>query len=178
MATGTYTVYILGDAGVGKTTLVKRHANVKVADKRAHDGSVVWMLSLPTGDDLANFRVIEQASGPLKRVVDAVMLIFDVDDKDSYSGINQWYTTVANQCKVVPVVLAGNKIDVVDERHAVSPDDITVHGELGIPYYEMSVITGCNYDQPFIDLLRTLTNNPKLELASPEQVEENAVQEV
>ena len=61
-----------------------------------------------------------------------------------------------------PVVVCGNKVDDQCERE-VKPEDISWPGEMGgVQYYETSIKTNLNIDQPFLWLTRILLNDQSL----------------
>ncbi|KAK1147322.1 GTP-binding nuclear protein gsp1/Ran [Aspergillus melleus] len=133
----TFKLVLLGDAAVGK------------AGRGNGRGSVNFEIWDIAGDQ-----------GPLNRLgeylqdTDAAIIMFDVSRWKTWESVGKWYHT--------PVVVCGNKVDDQCERE-VKPEDISWPDEMGgVQYYETSIKTNLNIDQPFLWLTRTLLNDQSL----------------
>ena len=49
---------------------------------------------------------------------DAVMLVYAVDDKNSFLDLNNWLTRISNisDLSKKPIIIVGNKADITDKR--------------------------------------------------------------
>ena len=63
-------------------------------------------------------------------------------------------------CENVPIVLAGNKVDVKERK--VKAKAITFHRKKNLQYYDISAKSNYNFEKPFLWLARKLTGNPGL----------------
>lgn len=69
--------------------------------------------------------------------------------------------------KDIPVVVCGNKVDDQCQRE-VEPEDISFPDEMsGIQFYETSVKTNLNIEEPFLWLTRTLLDDKSLVQTAP-----------
>ena len=88
----------------------------------------------------------------------AGFIVFDVTNRDSFLNVKDWYHEFRNilKFKQLPIVVIGNKIDLIDQRvvdykEAVEViDDLSSeHYEGGISYIETSAKTGENIGDAF-----------------------------
>jgi small GTP-binding protein len=116
-----YKIPFVGDANVGKTSLIARYAsNVFLDSPIATVGvsNVQVRLSFANDEFMAN---IWDTAGqerfrslvPLYvRDSDILILVFSVSSIDSFRGLNNWLNQIRNDMKLTcPVILVGNKAD-------------------------------------------------------------------
>ena len=76
-------------------------------------------------------------------------VVFDVTNESSFVNVRQWMTHLATHahCERPPILLLGNKNDLPDEARQVEPSAISELSEqVGVPYFEVSALTGHNVD--------------------------------
>jgi len=93
------------------------------------------------------------------------IVMFDLTSPESFKNVKTW---VAQLAKVIPhtspVVLCGNKVDVLDRQ--VSPKQIKIGLSKyrkvfrSLMYYDISAKSKYNSERPFLHLARALTGNP------------------
>ena len=166
---------LVGAGGVGKTTFVKRHRTGEF-EKRyvATLGVEVHPLCFHTNMGPIRFNVWDCAGqekfGGLRDGYfiqgKCAILMFDVTSRMSYQEIPTWYTDVMRVTDHIPMVLAGNKVDVKDRK--VQPQSIKFHEEKEIPYYDISARSNYNIEKPFLALAQRLLKNEGLEFVREE----------
>lgn len=123
-------VVLLGDGGVGKTSLVRRF----VVDQFSDDyittiGTKVTKKSLSFGSALAEVEMVMQIwdvlgqkgySGVQETAIkgaQGVLMVYDVtNDESRRAAEDYWIPAVWRLAGRVPIVLAGNKSDLVEDR--------------------------------------------------------------
>lgn len=165
-----FKVVLVGDGGVGKTTLVKRHLSGEFQTKYVPTlGVEVTPLTFDTNCGTIVFNIWDTAGqekfGGLRDGyyvhADGAIVMFDVTSRITYANVPKWFQDLKRVCRGIPMVLVGNKVDVKDRQ--VKASNITFHRKEGIQYYDMSAKSNYNFERPFLYLARSLTNNRELE---------------
>ena len=160
-----FKIILVGDQGVGKTTLIHRHltgnfrrvytptlgVDVNPLMFHTNHGSIVFDCWDIAGD----------LGGAYFMETKGVIMLFDVLNQASYDHLDDWRDTISQEAVPIgtPTVVCGNKIDCKDR--VVIPKDI--HCPLGVMYYDISARSNFNYEKPFLYLARKLTGYEDLE---------------
>nr|MDO8113808.1 Rab family GTPase [Candidatus Sigynarchaeota archaeon] len=159
-----YKVIVLGDAEVGKTSLVRTHTKAKF-DSAYHTtvgvniaketlkangkdiGLLIWDIAGQGQFYMLHKAYFQGASG--------IVFVFDLTRSATLSNIkNIWW----KQCTdygvgSVPAVLVGNKSDLKTQIQVIKPAALNMAKTLGdIPYFETSAKTGDAVDVAFVKL--------------------------
>lgn len=165
----TYKVLVVGDGGVGKSTLIHRHVTGEFESKYiATMGVEVHPLTFSTTDGNLTLNLWDCAGQEKFRGLDkgyyigadAAILMFDVTSRTTYNNLEFWYNRIREICPYIPIVLCGSKVDCKDRK--VKPRQITFHREHKLQYYDVSARSNYNFEKPFLYLMRKLTNNSEL----------------
>ena len=164
----TFKITLLGDEGVGKTTLVNRHLTGQFDKKYiATVGVDVHPLRFNTNYGPKCINIWDCAGQDKFRGLgdgyyiqsQGLIVMFDLTSKTTFKNIEKWiteYTRIADG----PIVLCGTKYDISRDI------DYSIITELvrryNIKYYEISSKTDYNIEKPFIEILRNLENKPDL----------------
>lgn len=154
-------IVVLGDSGVGKTSLIRQYVTgnfsaaykttigVDVSEKNTEiDGQPV---SLQIWDTAGQER-FHSVCNQFYRTADACVIVFDVTTKPTFNNIEDWLNDFISSCRKketeepedVPVIIVGNKAD-LDPKHIEVPDGLVEnwceqHGKL--KYFKVSAKTG------------------------------------
>jgi len=165
----SFKLILVGDAGVGKTTFVKRHLTGEFEKKYiATIGVEVHPLKFSTNRGLICFNVWDTAGqekfGGLRDGYyiqgQCAIIMFDVTARQTYKNVPNWHRDIVRVCDNIPVVLVGNKVDVMDR--AVKAKQITYHRRKNLQYYDISAKSNYNYEKPFLWLAKKLANDNNL----------------
>jgi len=161
---------LVGDGGVGKTTLVKRHLTGEFEKKYIPTlGVEVHPLKFATNCGVICFNVWDTAGqekmGGLRDGYyiqgECAIIMFDVTSRITYRNVPEWYKDIVRVCESIPIVLVGNKVDVKDRQ--VKARQIQFHRKRNLQYYDLSARSNFNFEKPFLWLARRLCNNKQLE---------------
>ena len=162
-------ITILGDSGVGKTSLMNQYV-AKKFDQRYKatigadfltkdvdiDGTSVTLQIW----DTAGQERFQSLGSAFYRGADACVLVFDITSSDSFSHINSWKDEFEVQAGQKDVVLLGNKAD-LPERRAVFERGVQSwcykqgrDHDSPIHYYETSAKDSTNVEQVFLAVAR------------------------
>mmetsp|Transcript_8842 Transcript_8842/g.19836 ORF Transcript_8842/g.19836 Transcript_8842/m.19836 type:complete len:264 (+) Transcript_8842:147-938(+) len=175
-------IVILGDSGVGKTSLMNRYHSKKFSGQyKATIGAdflskQVSITDPQTGSirnvtlqiwDTAGQERFQSLGVAFYRGADAVALVYDVGDGRSFDHLDNWRNEFLKQVGLdekganFPFVLLGNKIDrpegereVPRQRAEQWCEKAGLGGEMGgpIPHFETSAKTAENVDAAFLEL--------------------------
>lgn len=160
----TFKCLLVGDGAVGKSCFVNRHATGQFERKYlATVGLEVTPLTFTTTKGEVTFNVWdcagqEKYSGLRDGYylqADCAIVMFDVNFRPSYHHVKTWIEDITRVNGAIPIVICGNKCD--SRERVVQPDQITIHRQLNLPYYDISAKTNYNYEKPFTCLLKQLT---------------------
>merc|ERR1712137_140782 len=170
MAIPEFKLVLVGDGGVGKTTLVKRHLTGEFEKKYIPTlGVEVHPLKFTTNCGPLTFNVWDTAGqekfGGLRDGYyvqgQCAIIMFDVTSRITYKNVPNWHRDIVRVCENIPIVLVGNKVDVKDRQ--VKAKNIQFHRKRNLQYYDLSARSNYNFEKPFLWLARRLCNNKQLE---------------
>lgn len=169
----TFKLVLVGDGGVGKTTFVKRHLTGEFEKKYvATLGVEVHPLAFTTNLGPITFNVWDTAGqekfGGLRDGYyiqgQCAIIMFDVTSRITYKNVPTWHKDLIRVCENIPIVLAGNKVDIKDRK--VKAKAITFHRKKNLQYYDISAKSNYNFEKPFLWLARKLAGDQSLEFVA------------
>lgn len=168
-------VIVLGDPGVGKTSLANRYVNNKFTTVyKATIGADIFSKELVLDGHEVFLQIWDTAGqerfhslGPgYFRGADACALVYDVTNMRSFEALDKWCEDfISNaglkpdQTETFPFIVIGNKCDLRDNRQVSLDRALAWCEKVQFPHYESSAREAKNVNQAFEDLaLRTLEN--------------------
>lgn len=156
-------VVLLGDGGVGKSSLMNRFVSGKFDSQSFHTIGVEFLNKDVTVEgqsytlqiwDTAGQERFKSLRTPFYRGSDLCLLVYAVDDVQSFKNLAMWrkeflYYADVREKDNFPFILLGNKID-VNERAVSQEEAHHFCKEIGgIPYFETSAKDATNVDVAF-----------------------------
>jgi len=156
-------VIILGDSGVGKTSLMNQYVNKKFnAQYKATIGADFLTKEVTVDDRLVTMQIWDTAGQErfqslgvaFYRGADSCVLVFDVTKPKTFDNLDSWKDEFLIQAGPrdpdnFPFVVLGNQIDkdgrVVAQKRALA----WCQAKGNIPYFETSAKEAINVDQAF-----------------------------
>jgi small GTP-binding protein len=157
-------VVILGDGGVGKSSLMNRFVNNEFSVESFHTIGVEFLnkdVAVGTSHytmqiwDTAGQERFKSLRTPFYRGTDCCLLTFDVGDRASFEHIASWRQEFLNYADIrhpesFPFVLLGNKCDVA-ERAVTETEAKALCCEFhDMPYFETSAKDNVNVQRAFV----------------------------
>ena len=156
-------VVILGDSGVGKTSLMNQYVNKQFSNHyKATIGADFLTKEVMVDDRLVTMQIWDTAGlerfqslgVAFYRGADCCVLTFDVTAQLSFNSLDSWRDKFLIQASPrnpenFPLVVLGNKVDL--ETRAVSPKRAQqwCHTKNDVPYFETSAKEAINVEQAF-----------------------------
>lgn len=136
-------IVTIGTGGVGKTSFIRRCAGEGFSTSYICTIGIDFIRYTysPTVKtiiwDTAGQERFKSISASYFRGVDAVLLFYDVTNRESFEKLDSWIAMVPVHPKsneAIPVVLVGNKIDLAGRRE-VTPEEVRAYCEKRGFYY-------------------------------------------
>lgn len=167
----TFKVCLIGDGGVGKTSLRKRNFSGEFEQKYvATLGVEVYPLQFATNH--GNFCINlwdcagQEKFGGLRDGYFAeshgAIVMFNLTSIFTFKHIEFWIQTFKRVVPNAPVILCGNKCDMKNKKVTHEMIRNFMHKNPEIPYFEISAKSMYQYDKPFFEILKNLTGHEDL----------------
>jgi len=162
-------VIILGDSGVGKTSLMNRYVIDKFSQQyKATIGADFLTKEIEVDGRLVTMQIWDTAGQErfqslgvaFYRGADACVLVYDVTDAKSFDNMDSWMEEFLIQASPrnqdsFPFVVLGNKSDLESNRQVALSKAQTWCAKKGkIPTFETSAKTAVNVEQAFLTVAR------------------------
>ncbi|EEB08010.1 GTPase Ypt7 [Schizosaccharomyces japonicus yFS275] len=168
-------VIILGESGVGKTSLMNQFVNRKFSkDYKATIGADFLTKEVVVDDKIVTLQIWDTAGQErfqslgvaFYRGADCCVLVYDVNNSKSYESLDSWrdeflIQASPNNPETFPFILIGNKVDVEEQKRMVSKAKALAFCQAkgDIPYYETSAKDAINVQEAFEAVARLALAN-------------------
>mmetsp|Transcript_60250 Transcript_60250/g.143142 ORF Transcript_60250/g.143142 Transcript_60250/m.143142 type:complete len:208 (+) Transcript_60250:78-701(+) len=183
-------VIILGDSGVGKTSLMNQYVNKKFSNQyKATIGADFLTKEVSVDDRLVTMQTWDTAGQErfqslgvaFYRGADCCVLVFDVNVAKTFDNLDSWRDEFLIQAGPrdpdnFPFVVLGNKIDLENQRVVSQKRALAwCQAKGNIPYFETSAKEAINVEQAFQTIARNaLKQETEDDLYIPDTVDVNA----
>ncbi|KAJ5068119.1 ras and ef-hand domain-containing protein [Anaeramoeba ignava] len=152
-------VLIIGNSLVGKSCILLRFCdNEFVEDIGTTIGVDFRFASLTIQEEPVKLQIWDTAGQERFRTItstyyrnaDAIMIVYDITDKDSFAQVKNWFREISNNAPSnVTTILVGNKIDLENKRVISSDEGKSLAKSLRSPFIEVSAKMGDNIETAF-----------------------------
>jgi Ras-related protein Rab-2A len=156
-----FKIVLLGNPAAGKTSLITRYmtnrfqqqysitvgTNISMKAVRFDTKEIqmaIWDLAGQDSFDSVRHLYYKGARG--------CVLIFDLTRRKTLESVKSWHEALIKHSYVkshIPVVIVGNKLDLVAQREVSKEEALEVAKEIGASYYEASAKTGKTVEEFF-----------------------------
>lgn len=162
-------ILILGDGGVGKTTLLHRFikghfvdttkmtigANIQTKELDIDSSICQLLLFDVSGQERFRFMVDEYFKG-----AHGALILFDITSMKSFVSIEKWITLLKKFYKEIPIILVAAKYDLEEFSMVGDLYALKIQKKLDIDeYVKTSAKLGLNVDLPFESVARKIMNS-------------------
>ncbi len=165
-----FKVMILGDSGVGKTSILEQYVNKSFAGTyKVTIGADFLNKDLMLGSEAFKLQIWDTAGQEKYRSLglayyrgaDACMFVFDVTDVRTFNNLGAWVETFFSempekQTESFPIVIVGNKTDKPGRTVSQEMARKWCHAHGGFSYFEVSAKSAAGID-PAFEKLTSLT---------------------
>ena len=161
MSVFRYKIVVVGDGGVGKTTLILKYTEKRFRESYIPTIGVQWTVKDVNYEgkavklilwDLAGQEQFATLRSHFYEESNAAIVTFDLTDLTSFSYVENWLKEVREFCGKIPCVLLGNKLDLEEQRQVSAEMVAAIAQRLNLSYFETSAKTGENV----VDLFKAI----------------------
>lgn len=168
----TFKIVVLGDGGVGKTSLVSYFMTRTL--KETYLPTIGAQFSLKEMDveglrvklyvwDIAGQAKFSTIRKMFYEKASAAFYVFDVTKRASLESIPAWQKDLQEVLgEGFPSALVGNKTDLVDQRVVSEEEAMEVSTDHGMLYFETSALTGQSVDDVFHNIVLLLRDKHRI----------------
>jgi small GTP-binding protein len=170
---GVFKIVVLGDDGVGKTSLIRRYVDrhfreeylmtigVDFSLKKIEIGDTIYTLQIW---DMIGQERLKFITKSFFRGASAAVVMFDLTNENTFDlRLINWLNEMHDSIGRIPIILAGNKVDLKDNRKVAKIDGSSFANKLSCPFVETSAKTGENVDETFQQLLLLILKSKGIE---------------
>ncbi|NVM29777.1 MAG: GTP-binding protein [Candidatus Helarchaeota archaeon] len=159
---------LLGDAAVGKTSMIKQYIKGSFAkDYKMTIGTDIFTKDVITDEhtitlsiwDIAGQERFKFFRQSFYRGASGAMVVFDLTRYPTFNpNVVNWLKELWGFTGRIPVILIGNKVDLADLRNVRENDVQTFADKIPCKYIETSAKTGIHIDESFKELALGMLN--------------------
>lgn len=186
-----FKIIIIGESNSGKTTLTKSYINNMYVDNKISTIGVDFGIKLVDLDgksiklqlwDTAGQERFRAISHIYYKNSDAVILLYDISDKDTFNRLNYWLDEVSRfmpDAFDVPKLLIGAKCDLEEERKVSVLEGKKFAEDNNLMFLEVSSKTNFNVELAFKILVQSLLKKRRSNsLSDYSRIKENSYNQV
>lgn len=171
-----FKVTVIGDGFVGKTSLIKKFTQKSFQEDYIQTVGAQWSKYEEEIDgdmcklffwDIAGQDEFHFLRPVFYKASLATIIVFSIENNDfgqeSFNHVKDWHDEIKQFCGDIPVILFGNKVDLVDEENLDEKEIKKIVNKRNfIGYYRTSAKTGKNVDIAFKTIIKELHDKYKL----------------
>lgn len=157
---------VLGDSGVGKTNLIKRFINDEFSfESKATIGVEFINKNYRINKEIFKIEIWDTAGQERYKSITAAyykgakgaLIVYDVTSKSSFNNLDKWIKEIKERGdNNVKLMIAGNKVDLMEEREVQTEEAMDKAKEMEVPVMETSALDSTNVKKAFEYLLKEM----------------------
>ena len=176
-----FRVVLLGEASVGKTSLVRRYTeNVFDEEYKQTIGTTFATKDIDVTDGEGNVRKVrlniwdmggQSTYRELRRQfmkgASGAVIVYDVTRPETFMAMNNWFESFKEVCPDSPVIISANKVDLAESRMVPQEPGMMLRDWFQAEYFETSAKTGDEVSNVFIRVAEVVLEKALSESKSP-----------
>jgi small GTP-binding protein len=181
MSEFVFKVVAIGDGGVGKTSIAVRYTYDKFDPKyKATIGVSYAVKKLVHGENNITLSILDTGGQEMFDYIrpfyykgaSGAIIVYDVTRKATFDHLDKWFNNLFEQCGKIPVILVGNKTDLIDERVVSAEQGEEYAQQKGVAFHETSAKTGENVIDVMNELAKViLSDKMKVKVLTEQSME-------
>ena len=173
-----FKICLVGEEGVGKTSLIHRFVSGAFDESYIRTlGAVVSKKTVSLGtlegrpvqvdlmilDIMGKRTFLQLFKEAYFHGAKGILAVFDVTKKATLRDLTKWIDGVRESVGPIPVYSLGNKVDLVERRETEEAEASDVRRAYECPIFYTSAKTGANVEQAFQSLAKTVVETAKVD---------------
>ncbi|KAJ3652090.1 hypothetical protein Zmor_018086 [Zophobas morio] len=176
-----FKLLIIGDSGVGKSSLLLRFADNTFSGSYITTIGVDFKIKTVSLDgqkvklqiwDTAGQERFRTITSTYYRGTHGVIVVYDVTNGESFANVKRWLHEIEQNCDVVNRVLVGNKNDTPDRKVVLTEDAQRFADTMNIQLFETSAKDNINVEEMFMAITRLVLRS-KQEMKERQNITQN-----
>ncbi|EFA05261.1 ras-related protein Rab-35 [Tribolium castaneum] len=176
-----FKLLIIGDSGVGKSSLLLRFADNTFSGSYITTIGVDFKIKTVSLDgqkvklqiwDTAGQERFRTITSTYYRGTHGVIVVYDVTNGESFANVKRWLHEIEQNCDVVNRVLVGNKNDTPDRKVVLTEDAQRFADTMNIQLFETSAKDNVNVEEMFMAITRLVLRS-KQEMKERQNITQN-----
>lgn len=165
-------VTVLGNANVGKSSLIQRFISDEFLDHHEPTIGATFLSRLMEFGrvniklniwDTAGQERYNSLAASYARDSRACLLIYDITNKDSFSALERWYENLTNHLNPDTVIMVvGNKEDLIESEKITLEQALEYSKFIRAGHFRVSARTGKGVEEMFTEICKKIVNDPDL----------------
>jgi len=161
-----FKLLLIGDSGVGKSSLLLRFADNTFSDSFiATIGVDFKIITIDLNGAQVKLQIWDTAGQERFRTITSsyyrgahgIIVVYDITNPDSFANVRKWLQEINRYASEnVQKILVGNKCDLVSERKVSYEDAKELADELGVTFLETSAKNATNVDVAFENMAKAI----------------------
>lgn len=162
---------MVGESGVGKTSLIRRYTNnifntnhletigIEFFNKEERINDQIIQIKLW---DTAGQEIFHSLTKNFYRKADGIIIVYDITNKESFERIQDWVKSVYDNIdtyKEIQMIIVGNKIDLEERREVSKEEGLKIGKYFEIDFFEASAKNAEGVRNFMIKIIEDILNN-------------------
>ncbi|XP_033748093.1 ras-related protein Rab-35-like [Pecten maximus] len=158
-----FKLLIIGDSGVGKSSLLLRFSDNTFSGTYITTIGVDFKIrTVDVNGEKVKLQIWDTAGQERFRTITStyyrgthgVIVVYDVSSGESFANVKRWLHEIDQNCDVVNRILVGNKDDDPDRKVVLTQDAQRFAEQMGIQLFETSAKENINVEEMFIGITK------------------------
>ena len=163
-------VIVVGDSGVGKTSIIKRYLDKFNSQEKSTIGASFSSKLQTIGNIKLSFDIWDTAGQERFRSVNSIfykeayvcILVYDITSEESFQSIKNYWIRIVRQNAIPEIIfaVAGNKSDLYENAKVKEKEVKEFCKEIDSFYCETSALNNIGIEETFVNLGKKFVNSP------------------
>ena len=164
-------IIMIGESGVGKTSLIKRYTNnifnsnhletigIEFYNREERINNQIIQIKIW---DTAGQEIFHSLTKNFYRKADGIIIVYDITNKESFEKVQDWVKSVydnSDNYKEIQMIIVGNKLDLEEKREVSKEEGLKIGKYFEIDFFEASAKNSEGVRNFMVKIIRDILSN-------------------